>query len=158
MEPGNPRGRIEGNRVFRALPSLGLVAVLIGAILVVGWLLVGSSLTIPRFSTTGPVVRNGVAVIVACGEKQGIEGMGAAMDYAPEPGTGTWAPVRKGECTVWYHHPPDATQREARHRRADAERAAQSFVWACGRKVLAEDRVFVRGMRKDCGIYGEDTR
>ncbi len=52
-----------------------------------------------------------------------------------------------------YRRSPDATQREARH-----ERAAQSFVWACGRKVLAEDRVFVRGMRKDCGIYGEDAR
>ena len=33
-------------------------------------------------------------------------------------------------------------------------------VWACGRKVpaeLAENRVWVRGMRKDCGIYGEYT-
>ncbi len=119
MEPGNPRGRIEGNRVFRALPSLGLVAVLIGAILVVGWLLVGSSLTIPRFSTTGPVVRNGVAVIVACGEKQGIEGMGAAMDYAPEPGTGGWWPEKKGQCTVWYHRPPGMEQRLARQERAD---------------------------------------
>lgn len=102
------------------LASLGLVAVLIGAILVVGWLLASpGTLTIPRFSTTGPVVRNGVAVIVACGKKQGIEGMEAATDYAPEPGTGTWAPVRKGECTLWYHHPPGMEQRLARQERAD---------------------------------------
>ena len=101
--------------MFRALA----VGVAIGAILVVGCLLlVNGSLTIPRFSTDGPVVRNGVAVIVACGKKQGFPGMKAAMDYAPEPRTGTWGSVRKGECTVWYHHPPDASQREARHQRA----------------------------------------
>jgi len=29
------------------------------------------------------------------------------------------------------------------------------FVWACGRKVPAEHRAFARGMRKDCGIYGD---
>jgi hypothetical protein len=54
--------------------------VLIGAILVTGW---------------RPVVRKGVAVVVACGEKRGIVGMDAAMDHVPEPGT--------GECTVWCH-------------------------------------------------------
>jgi hypothetical protein len=63
--------------------------VLIGAILVAGWLLVGP-LTIPRFSTDGPMVRNGVAVIVACGKKSGFERMGAAMKYAPESRTGAW--------------------------------------------------------------------
>ena len=69
--------------------------VLIGAILVTEWLLVGPRLTIPRISSTGPVVRKGVAVVVACGEKRGIVGMDAAMDHVPEPGT--------GECTVWCH-------------------------------------------------------
>ena len=69
--------------------------VLIGAILVTGWLLVGPRLTIPRISSTGPVVRKGVAVVVACGEKRGVVGMDAAMDHVPEPGT--------GECTVWCH-------------------------------------------------------
>ena len=93
---------------------------LIGAILVAGWLLVGP-LTIPRFSTDGPVVRNGVAVIVACGKKSGFERMGAAMKYAPESRTGTWGHERRGECTVWYHHPPDPHQREARHERAQRE-------------------------------------
>ena len=67
------------------------------------------------------MVRNGVAVIVACGKKSGFEKMGAAMDYAPEPRTGGWWPVRRGECPVWYHRPPDATQREARHERAQRE-------------------------------------
>ena len=62
------RGRYgyEGYRAFRVLA----VPVLIGAILVVGWLLIGPLLTIPRFTTEGPVVRNGVAVIVLCGKKQ----------------------------------------------------------------------------------------
>ena len=113
------RGRYgyEGNRVFRVLAA----PVLIGAILVVGWLLVGPLLTIPRISSTGPVVRNGVAAVMVCGEKRGMVGMESAMNYVPEPGTGTWAPERRGECTVWYHHPPDPHQREARHERAQRE-------------------------------------
>ena len=97
------------------------VPAVIGAILVAGWLLVGPLLTIPRFSSGGPVVRNGVAVIVACGKKQGFRGM-EAMDYAHEPRTGTWSPERRGDCTVWYHHPPDDFQREQRHQRAEQRR------------------------------------
>jgi hypothetical protein len=104
-------------RVFRVVAP----TVLIGAIVVVGWLLVGPLLATPRFSTEGPVVRNGVSVIVACGKKQGIAEMGAAMRYAPEPRTGGWWPVRKGACTVWYHRPPDSTQRFNRHERAQEE-------------------------------------
>ena len=76
------RSRYEGNRVFRVLAVavavlLALLVlrkfrvlaapVLIGAILVAGWLLIGPLLFVPRFTTQGPVVRNGVAVIVACG-------------------------------------------------------------------------------------------
>ena len=72
MEPirvwieGFLRGRYgyEGNRVFRVLAA----PVLTGAILVVGWLLVGPLLTIRRISSTGPVVRNGVAAVMVCGE------------------------------------------------------------------------------------------
>ena len=112
------RGRYgyEGHRVLRALA----VPVLIGAILLVGRLLFGSLLTIPRFSTEGPVVRNGVAVVVACGKKRGIEkGLMAATKYAPEPRTGTWWPERRGDCAVWYHNPPGMEQRLARHERAD---------------------------------------
>jgi hypothetical protein len=105
-------------RAFRVLAQ----GVLIGAILVVGWLLLGPMLTIPRFTTEGPVVRNGVAVIVACGKKRGIEQMGAAMKYAPEPRTGTWWPERKGDCTVWYHRPPGSEQRHNRQERASFAR------------------------------------
>ena len=95
--------------MVRVLTKASLVAVAIGAILVVGGLLLGTltiTLTIPRFSTTGPVVRNGVAVIVACGKKSGLkQGFMAATAYAPEARTGTWAYKRRGNCTVWYHHP-----------------------------------------------------
>lgn len=102
------------NRVLRVLASLGLVVVailvvlralrvasiltvagLIRAILVVGWVLLGPALTIPRFTAEGPVVRNGTAVVVACGKKRGIHGMGAAMKYAHEPRTGGWWPVER---------------------------------------------------------------
>jgi hypothetical protein len=101
---------------------LGLLLLdLIGAILVVGWLLVGPLLTIPRISSTGPVVRNGVAAVMVCGEKRDFEGMHKAIKYVPEPNTGTWAPVRKGACTVWYHHPPGWEQRHARQERAQRE-------------------------------------
>ncbi len=120
MIEGFLRGRYgyEGHRAFRVLA----VPVLIGAVLVAGWLLVGPLLTIPRFTTEGPVVRNGVAVIVACGKKRGHWQMGAAMNYAPEPRTGGWWPDRRGDCTVWYHRPPGLEQREARHQRAHEER------------------------------------
>jgi hypothetical protein len=120
------------SRVSRVLAVLGLVVVailvllrvlrvakiltvagLIGAIVVVGWLLM-PTLAIPRFTAEGPVVRNGVAAVVACGKKRDF----MALDAAPEPATGTWWPVREGDCTVWYHRPPDATQRFNRHQRA----------------------------------------
>jgi hypothetical protein len=110
------RGRYgyEGPQAFKVLA----VPVLIGAVLVAGWLLLGPLLTIPRFTTEGPVVRNGAAVIVACGKKQGIAGMDTAMRYADEPGTGGWWNVRRGDCTVWYHRPPGPEQRSNRQERA----------------------------------------
>jgi hypothetical protein len=116
------RGRYgyEGYRVFRVLAA----PVLIGAILVVGWLLVGPLLTIPRFTTEGPVVRNGVTAVVVCGKKSGSmneKGWMAVAEHAPEPGTGGWWPARRGECTVWYHRPPGLEQRFNRHERAQEE-------------------------------------
>jgi hypothetical protein len=110
------RGRYGLAGVFRVLAA----PVLIGAIGVAGWLLIGPLVTIPRISSEGPVVRNGVAAVVVCGEKQRGFGKGlmAATKYAPEPGTGGWWPEHRGECTVWYHRPPDAIQRENRHERA----------------------------------------
>jgi hypothetical protein len=72
---------------------------------------------VPRLSSDGPVVRNGVVAIVACGKKRGFEAVGAA----PEPGAGTWGVERKGECNVYYHHPLEVSQREARHQRAQQE-------------------------------------
>jgi hypothetical protein len=110
-------------RVLR-VARLVTLAGLIGAILVVGWLLVGPLLTIPRFTTEGPVVRNGVAAVVVCGKKSGsmnAKGMMAVAEHAPEPRTGGWWDVQRGDCTVWYHRPPDATQRFNRHERAQQE-------------------------------------
>ena len=113
------RGRYGWYEGYRALWVLA-VPVLIGAVLLVGWSLFSSLLTIPRFTTEGPVVRNGVAVVVACGKKSGLgRGMGAAMRPVPEPGMGTWWPERRGDCTVWYHRPPGLEQRVARQQRAD---------------------------------------
>jgi hypothetical protein len=113
------RGRFgyEGDRVLRVLA----LPVLVGTIFLAGWLLLGPLLTIPRFTTEGPVVRNGVAVIVACGKKSGFLRMGAAMKYAPEPATGGWWNVPRGDCTVWYHRPPGLNQRQNRHERAERE-------------------------------------
>ena len=107
-------------RVARIASQAGLVA----GILVAGYLLLGPLLTIPRFTTEGPVVRNGVAAVVVCGKKSGsmnTKGMMAAAEHAPEPRTGTWWDVQRGDCTVWYHRPPDATQRFNRHERAQQE-------------------------------------
>ena len=112
------RGRYGLAELAAGLARLLAVPVLIGAVLVVGWVLLGPLLTIPRFTTEGTVVRNGTAVIVACGKKQGIKGMGAAMKYAHEPATGGWWPEKQGECTVWYHRPPGAEQRLNRQERA----------------------------------------
>jgi hypothetical protein len=107
-------------RVLRGVRLLA-APVLIGAILAVGWLVFGPLLTIPRFTTDGPVVRNGAAVIVACGKKRGIRGMEAAMKYAHEPRTGGWWNVPRGDCTVWYHRPPGLEQRLNRQERAQRE-------------------------------------
>jgi hypothetical protein len=109
-------GFLRGRYGLRLRPLA--VPVLIGAVLVAGWVLLGPLLTIPRFTTEGPVVRNGTAVIMACGKKQGIKGMGAAMKYAHEPATGGWWPEKRGECTVWYHRPPGLEQRFNRQARA----------------------------------------
>jgi len=107
-------------RVLRALA----VPVAIGAILVGGWLLLGPGFPAtsgdnpPVLKTSnGSLVENGVAAIVACGKKRGWE----AVDAAPEPRTGTWSVERRGDCNVFYHHPPDETQRENRHERARAQ-------------------------------------
>jgi hypothetical protein len=118
------------HRAFRVLAVPGLI----GAIVVAGWLLIGPSfamLTIPRFSTDGPVVRNGVVAVMVCGEKRTsgrmdaafLERMDAAMDYVPEPQTGTWghSEAERGRCTVFYHHPPDFEQRQNHHERAQEE-------------------------------------
>jgi hypothetical protein len=99
-----------------------------------GYVLIGPLLTIPRFTSEGPVVRNGVAAVVVCGKKRGFEeGMMAAMKYVPEPWTGTWWPAREGECTTWYHRPPGWEQRHNRHERAQDERAQESKVDGAGR-------------------------
>jgi hypothetical protein len=106
-------------RVATFAVGVAIGAILVGvAVLFLGpwWIPATRELVppIPRLSSEGPVVRNGVAAVVACGKKRGLQ----AVDVAPEPRTGGWWPEKKGECTIWYHRPPDATQREARQERA----------------------------------------
>jgi hypothetical protein len=130
-------------RVRRALPTV----IAIGATLALaGWFILGAprlpsggspkNINIPilegrkvgEIPMPGPfgpqVVENGVAAVVACGKKRGLEGLDAATAYVPEPRTGGWSPNRWGDCTIWYHHPPDAEQRENRHQRAEQRRLA----------------------------------
>jgi hypothetical protein len=115
-------------RVVTFAVGVATGAILVGvAVLLLGpwWVPATSELVppIPRLSSDGPVVRNGVAAVVACGNKRGIWGMGA-VEIAPEPRTGTWGTQRRGECTVYYHHPPDPIQRKNRHERAEREQRA----------------------------------
>jgi hypothetical protein len=49
-----------------------------------------------------PLVRNGVAVIVACGDKRGAF---EAMNSVPNPQMGSWSSVPRGTCVAYYHHP-----------------------------------------------------
>jgi hypothetical protein len=68
---------------------------------------------------------------MVCGKKRGTseagpgyKGLEAATAYAPEPRTGTWWSENQGNCTIWYHHPPDPEQRHNRHERAEREQRA----------------------------------
>lgn len=114
---------------MKGLSLLSVAVISVVALTVTVWWLIHTygAVTLPRFSTTGPVVKNGVAVIVVCGKENkgvvhgtppGFPPVNLPANYAPEPGTGTWAFRERGDCTVFYHHPPDASQREARQARA----------------------------------------
>jgi hypothetical protein len=103
-------------RVLRVVGRAAtVVIVVVGGWLLISWLF----LPVPMISSNGPVVRNGVAAVVACGEKRGAWGL-EAVKVAPEPRTGTWGTQRRGECTIYYHHPPDTSQRLNRQLRARA--------------------------------------
>lgn len=78
-------------RVATFALGVAVGAVLVGvAVLLLGpwWVPATRELVppIPRLSSEGPVVRNGVAAVVVCGKKCGLQ----AVDVAPEPRTGTW--------------------------------------------------------------------
>jgi hypothetical protein len=81
--------------VLRGLPS-ATAAVLIAAILAVGWLLVGPLLTKTRLTLEGPMVRGNHVVVVACVK----------------------APPLRGTCIVREAVIPDWHQREAWQERA----------------------------------------
>jgi hypothetical protein len=131
----------EGNRALWVVVLVVLVALLlvrrirvlrvlvpaaIGGIVVIVVILLSPPR--PLLNSTGPVVKNGVAAIVVCGNKR--DGMlMSATDLAPEPQTGSWSVESRGSCEYYYHHPPDATQRANRH-----ERAEQTAIAACGTK------------------------
>ncbi len=130
------RSRYEGNRalpvvVLAVLASLALLLVLrkrviraLVPVVIIGIVVIGIILLFPPTpllnNSTGPVVKNGVAAIVVCGNKR--DGMRwSATDIAPEPQTGAWSLESRGGCDYYYHHPPDATQRANRHERAERE-------------------------------------
>jgi hypothetical protein len=116
-------------RVLRVLA----VPVLVGAILVVGWLLFGPLRTIPRFTTEGRVVRNGVAVIVACGKEERVRANGCGDEVRPRASDGHVGVRAKGRLHRVASPPPDATRREARHERAVQSQTSgdrKEFVWA----------------------------
>jgi hypothetical protein len=126
-------GFLRGRYSLAGLVRVLALPVLIGATLVVvGWLLV-PWLTIPRISSDGPVVRNGVAAVMVCGEKRLSGGLDAAhferlekaTRYAPEPRTGTWGHEERGTCTIFYHHPPGFEQRFNRQERASQQSPSQ---------------------------------
>jgi len=78
-------------RVATLAVGVTIGAILVGvAVLLLGpWWVPATSELIPptpRLSSDGPVVKNGVVAIVACGKKRGFEVVGAA----PEARTGTW--------------------------------------------------------------------
>ena len=107
---------IEGflrGRYGLAVPAL-IVAILVSAGLLIASLKASMLIPpVPRFTSDGDsLVRNGVAVIVACGEKRRL-----GVLSAPEPRTGSWTVQRHGDCNIFLHHPPDAIQRENRHQR-----------------------------------------
>ena len=135
------RSRYEGNRALwvvlvvlvalllarRVRVMRVLVPVVIGGVVVIGIILLFPPTPLLN-NSTGPVVKNGVAAIVVCGNKR--DGMlMSATDLAPEPQTGSWSLESRGGCDYYYHHPPDATQRANRH-----ERAEQTAIAACGTK------------------------
>ena len=118
-------------RMLRSLPKVIAIGI---ALAVLGWQLLvvlphildgGSQSPAPEGRRIGevpmprasgePIVENGVAAIVACGKKRGIE----AVRAAPEPRTSSWSSERRGDCTIWYHHAPGAEQRVNRHQRAE---------------------------------------
>jgi hypothetical protein len=143
------RSRYEGNRALWVVVLVVLVALLlvrrirvlrvlvpaaIGGIVAIGiilWVPPAPLLT----NSSGPVVKNGVAAIVVCGNKR--DGMRwSATDIAPEPGTGAWSVEERNGCDYYYHHPPDATQRENRHERAEQERGKLSPNLSGSREML----------------------
>ena len=54
----------------------------------------------PAPSLVGPLPENGVAMIVACGEKRSFE---YAMKHVPDP-RGEWTRIPRGDCTAWYRY------------------------------------------------------
>jgi hypothetical protein len=68
--------------------------------------LVGYSLTLAAsrlmvLNPSGPLVENGVAMVMVCGKGDGFS---QATEAVPNP-RGTWSHEKQGDCNVWFHHP-----------------------------------------------------
>jgi hypothetical protein len=80
----------------------GVVAVVVSVLVILGmlkWFFSGGPMVL---NPGEPLVRNGVAVIVACGDKRGAF---AAKNSVPNPQMGSWSSVPRGTCVAYYHHP-----------------------------------------------------
>ena len=105
---------LRARRVLRAAPrAIGAMGA-IGIILLVGGGLLLASGMVPERNganfpipgpADGPVVKNGVAVIMACGQHRRW-GVVERVESVPDLDVGTWVPERRGDCNVYYHYRP----------------------------------------------------
>ena len=82
-----------------------VVAVLTVLTMPVWWnsLMIYRPWSLMLFHPSAPLVENGVAMIMVCGEAP--KGFMLPTENVSRPRVGWWSGVDRGECKVWYHHP-----------------------------------------------------
>jgi hypothetical protein len=78
------------------------VAIVLMIIGIWRWFLPGPPMVL---NPVGPLVSSGTAMVMVCG----AEGDGFMQaTNVPDARIGTWSREKRGECDIWYHHPPGA--------------------------------------------------